>query len=289
MRPQPHFPPDVVCAKQLFHAKTGSFQTIQLYSNMSRLPRHEEILKLVRANGFMPIEELARRLDVTPQTIRRDINQLSEENLVRRFHGGAALGSSVENEEYATRKIKNQSEKSRIAELIAEHIPDEASLFMNIGTTIEAVARALIVKHQHLRIITNNIHVASIITRRPDFEVIITGGVVRPKDGGITGVATLDMIEQFKVDYAIIGASGIDSDGTLLDYDYREVRAAKAMMQNARQRFLVADSSKFGRNAMMKLCHVSELNAIFTDDAPPPELIPILNEHNVRFHIPRHS
>lgn len=154
---------------------------------MNRLPRHEEILKLVRASGFMPIEELARRLDVTPQTIRRDINQLSEENLLRRFHGGAALGPSVENEEYATRKVKNQNEKTRIAELLAEHIPDDASLFMNIGTTIEAVAKALIVRHQHLRVITNNIHVASILTRRPDFEVIITGGVVRPKDGGITG------------------------------------------------------------------------------------------------------
>lgn len=90
---------------------------------MNRLPRHEQILKLVRANGFMPIEELARLLDVTPQTIRRDINTLSEENLLRRFHGGAALGPSVENEEYATRQVKNQSEKTRIAKLLAEHLP----------------------------------------------------------------------------------------------------------------------------------------------------------------------
>lgn len=109
---------------------------------MNRLPRHEQILKLIRANGFMPIEELARRLDVTPQTIRRDINQLSEENLLRRFHGGAALGPSVENEEYSVRKVKHQAEKARIGELVASHIPDDASLFMNIGTTIEAVARA---------------------------------------------------------------------------------------------------------------------------------------------------
>ncbi len=253
---------------------------------MNRLPRHEQILKLVRASGFMPIEELARLLEVTPQTIRRDINHLSEENLLQRFHGGAALGSSVENEEYATRKVKNQGEKSRIAKVLAEHIPNEASLFMNIGTTIEAVARELIVNHQHLRFITNNINVASIISRRPDFEVIITGGVVRPKDGGITGVATLDMIEQFKVDYAVIGCAGIDNDGTLLDYDYREVRAAKAMMANARQTFLVADSSKFGRNAMMKLCHIGEINALFTDEVPPAELMPVLAEHNVRLFTP---
>ena len=160
---------------------------------MNRLPRHEQILKLVRANGFMPIEELARLLDVTPQTIRRDINTLSEENLLRRFHGGAALGPSVENEEYATRQVKNQSEKTRIAKLLAEHLPNDCSLFMGIGTTIEAVARELIVAHQHLRVITNNIHIASIITRRPDFEVIITGGVVRA-DRGVTGESTIDFV-----------------------------------------------------------------------------------------------
>ena len=78
---------------------------------MNRLPRHEQILKLIRANGFMPIEELARRLDVTLQTIRRDINQLSEENLLRRFHGGAALGPSVENEEYSVRKGQTPGRK----------------------------------------------------------------------------------------------------------------------------------------------------------------------------------
>ncbi len=255
---------------------------------MNRLPRHEQILKLVRSNGFMPIEELARLLDVTPQTIRRDINTLSEENLLRRFHGGAALGPSVENEEYATRQVKNQSEKTRIAKLLAEHLPNDCSLFMGIGTTIEAVARELIVAHQHLRVITNNIHIASIITRRPDFEVIITGGVVRAKDGGITGVATLDMIDQFKVDYVIMGANGIDNDGTLLDFDYREVRATKAMMANARQRVLVADSSKFGRSAMMKVCHISEVNAVFTDEPPPPELMPHITEHAVRLYVAEH-
>lgn len=254
---------------------------------MNRLPRHEQILKLIRANGFMPIEELARRLDVTPQTIRRDINQLSEENLLRRFHGGAALGPSVENEEYSVRKVKHQAEKARIGELVASHIPDDASLFMNIGTTIEAVARALCNTHKHLRIITNCINVATVLTRRQDFEIIITGGVVRHKDGGITGVATLDMIEQFRVDYAIVGASGVDLDGSLMDYDYREVRAAQAMMKNARQRYLAVDSSKFGRNAMMKLCHISEVNDVFTDDDPPAELAPILADKNVRLHVAR--
>ena len=75
--------------------------------------------------------------------------------------------------------------------------------------------------------------------------------------------------------------------GSLMDYDYREVRAAQAMMKNARQRYLAVDSSKFGRNAMMKLCHISEVNDVFTDDDPPAELAPILADKNVRLHVAR--
>ncbi|MGL6071567.1 DeoR/GlpR family DNA-binding transcription regulator, partial [Craterilacuibacter sp.] len=184
---------------------------------MSRSPRHDKILQLVRESGFMPIEELARLLDVTPQTIRRDINQLCEANLLRRYHGGAALGNSVENEDYFARKGKLQNEKAHIAQLLADSIPDHASIFMGIGTTMEAIAQALTLGHKGLRVITNNIHVASIMSANPDFTVLITSGVVRASDGGITGVATLDFINQFKVDYAVIGAAGIESDGSLLD------------------------------------------------------------------------
>ena len=175
-----------------------------------RTPRRQKIARLVHDHGFMSVEELARSLNVTPQTIRRDINVLCEHNILRRYHGGAAPGSSVQNEDYDTRKNKLQSEKAHIADLIAEHIPDNVSLFMSIGTTIEAVALALVKNHKNLCIITNNIHVASIVSGRPDYTVIITSGVVRPVDGGITGVATIDFINQFKVDYAILGASGIE-------------------------------------------------------------------------------
>ena len=161
-----------------------------------RIQRHEKIIALVREHSFMPIEQLARELDVTPQTIRRDINQLCEENLLRRYHGGATLGDSLENEDFNTQKAKLQSEKAHIADLIAEHIPDNSSLFLSIGSTIEAVAMALVKKRKGLCIITNNIHVAAIVSGRSDYTVIITSGVVRPIDGGVTGVATVDFINK---------------------------------------------------------------------------------------------
>lgn len=250
-----------------------------------RTPRRQKIARLVHDHGFMSVEELARSLNVTPQTIRRDINVLCEHNILRRYHGGAAPGSSVQNEDYDTRKNKLQSEKAHIADLIAEHIPDNVSLFMSIGTTIEAVALALVKNHKNLCIITNNIHVASIVSGRPDYTVIITSGVVRPVDGGITGVATIDFINQFKVDYAILGASGIEADGSLLDFDYKEVSVMQAMMANARHCYLAVDHSKFGRNALVRIGDVTEFHALFTDEPPSAGLCKKLDDAGVRWHL----
>ncbi|MBF0804076.1 MULTISPECIES: DeoR/GlpR family DNA-binding transcription regulator [Neisseria] len=247
-----------------------------------RLRRHEKIIALVREHSFMPIEQLARELDVTPQTIRRDINQLCEENLLRRYHGGATLGESLENEDFNTQKAKLQSEKAHIADLIAEHIPDNASLFLSIGSTIEAVAMALVKKRKNLCIITNNIHVAAIVSGRSDYTVIITSGVVRPIDGGVTGVATVDFINQFKTDYAVLSASGIDADGSLLDFDYKEVSVMQAMIANARICYLGVDHSKFGRNALVRIGSISEFDAVFTDRGPDEAMCKRLEEAGVK-------
>ena len=190
--------------------------------------RQEKILELVQRQGYVSVEALAQRFDMTPQTIRRDINQLSEMALVERYHGGAGVPSSVENVAYTTRQVLCLEEKRRIAQAVAAEIPDHASLFINIGTTTEEVAKELL-GHKALRIITNNLNVASILCSNPDFEVIVAGGLVRGRDRGIIGEPTIDLISQFKVDYGIIGISGIDSEGVLLDFDYREVRVAQAI------------------------------------------------------------
>ncbi|MDX6749642.1 DeoR/GlpR family transcriptional regulator [Geminicoccaceae bacterium 1502E] len=233
--------------------------------------RREQILDLVRRQGFASIEALAQKFQVTPQTIRRDINDLCRKALLRRYHGGAGLPSSVENLAYQTRQVLHLAEKRRIARLVAEHIPDAASIFINIGTTTEEVAKALM-EHQGLRIITNNLNVAGMLAGKADFQVIVAGGIVRARDRGIVGEAAIDLIRQFKVDFGIIGISGIDLDGTLLDFDYQEVRVAQAIIANSRKVFLAADHSKFGRSAMVRLGHVDQIDALFTDAAPPAPL-----------------
>jgi DeoR family glycerol-3-phosphate regulon repressor len=251
---------------------------------MSQEPRREQISELVRQRGFMSIEALADHFSVTAQTIRRDINQLCEEGLLRRYHGGAGLPSSVENVAYQTRLVHCLDEKRRIASLVAQHIPNEASLFINIGTTTEEVARALL-HHRDLRIITNNLNVASIMSQNENFEVIIAGGVVRSRDQGIVGETTIDFLDQFKVDFGVIGISGIDADGSLLDFDHREVRASKCIIANSRQVFLVADHSKFGRNAMVRLGTLLDLDAFYTDRMPPRDIQKLLQNNDIHLFV----
>ncbi|RCK33181.1 DeoR family transcriptional regulator [Thalassospira xiamenensis] len=242
--------------------------------------RRREILELVAANSFMTIDTLADHFAVTPQTIRRDINEMAEEGLVARYHGGAASLSTTENTAYTDRQVLNLGSKREIAKLVAQHIPEGASIFINIGTTNEEVARALS-SHKSLKIITNNLHVAQICAANPGFEVIIAGGVVRQRDFGVIGEATIDFINQFKVDYAIVGISGVDEDGSLMDFDYREVRVARAIISNARQTFLCTDASKFGRRAMVRLGHLSEIDALFTDRHPGPVWTDVIREADV--------
>lgn len=246
--------------------------------------RQERIIDLVSERGFVAIEALADHFAVTPQTVRRDINQLCDQGLMRRYHGGAGVASSVENLAYQRRQVLNREAKVRIARILAAKVPDNASLFMNIGTTTEEVAKALI-SHRGLRVVTNNLNVASMLSEKRGFEVIVAGGLVRSRDKGIVGEATLDTIQQFKVDIGIIGISGIDDDGSLLDFDYREVRVAQAIINNSRRVFLATDHTKFGRNAMVRLGHVNEVDAVFTDRRPSRAMQRILKDAEVELHI----
>jgi DeoR family transcriptional regulator, glycerol-3-phosphate regulon repressor len=246
--------------------------------------RRRAIVEVVRRQGFAPIDALASQFAVTPQTIRRDINELSTAGALQRFHGGAGLPSSVENLAYPTRQVLCLEEKGRIARLAARHVPDNASLFINIGTTTEEVAKALL-HHHGLSVVTNNLNVAGILAGKPDFRLIVTGGVVRSHDRGLVGEATIDLIRQFKVDIGIIGISGIDLDGALLDFDYREVRVAQAILENSRRTFLMADHTKFGRNAMVRLGSIVEIDALFTDRQPPSALVEIMAEAEVQLFV----
>lgn len=252
---------------------------------MAQQSRQDKIVAMTKEKGYVTIDELACKFNVTPQTIRRDINALAQSERIRRHHGGASYDSSTTNMAYATRKILQHSAKEQIAKRIAEEIPDYSSLFINIGTTTETVAQALL-NHKGLQIITNNLNVATILSGKEDFTVIIAGGTIRSRDGGVMGEATIDFINQFRMDYGIIGISAIDvTDGSLLDYDYQEVRVAQSIIANSRHVFLAADAEKFGRNAVVRLGNLTQVDRLFTNEQPPKSIITLMKEHKVRLEL----
>ena len=229
--------------------------------------RHHAILELARTQNRVTVEALASHFAVSVQTIRKDLNTLCDQRLLTRVHGGATLPSGVENLEYEARRRISADAKEAIGRAAAALIPNDASLFINIGTTTEAVSHALL-DHSGLLVITNNINVANRMRVYPRFEVVIAGGVVRPSDGGIVGEAAAGFFSQFKVDYAVIGASALDEEGTLLDYDYREVKVAQAIIANARHVILVADQGKFARSAPVRIARIDQIGTFVTDRCP---------------------
>ncbi|SFC06637.1 transcriptional regulator, DeoR family [Polaromonas sp. OV174] len=248
---------------------------------MSSNPRQLKLLDLVRGQGSASVEQLAEQLAVTLQTVRRDVQRLADAGLLTRFHGGVRVPSStVENLAHQQRESLNAEGKARIARAVAQRVPNNCSLILNIGTTTEAVAKALL-QHQGLRVITNNLNVAAILCGNTDCEVIVAGGVVRARDRGIVGEAAVDFMRQFRVDIAVIGISGIEADGTLRDFDYREVKVAQTIIEHAREVWLAADSSKFNRPAMVELARLSQIDRLFTDQAPPQPFPGLLEEANV--------
>jgi DeoR family glycerol-3-phosphate regulon repressor len=215
---------------------------------MTPNPRQAHMVDEVRARGSASVESLAERFGVTLQTVRRDVKLLADAGLLARFHGGARVPSSTtENIEYLQRQLLNEGAKQRIARAAAAAVPHGCSLLINIGTTTEAIARELL-HHKGLRVITNNLNVAAILSGNPDCEVIVAGGIVRTRDRGIVGELTVDFIRQFRVDIGLIG---------------------------------ISDHSKFNRPAMVEVARLDQVDKLLTDAAPPAPFPALLAQAGV--------
>ena len=238
---------------------------------MSQSFRHPEILEAARRQGKVTVEGLAEQFGVTLQTIRRDLTDLAEAGRLERVHGGAILPSGTTNILYEERRVLNQTAKTQIARAFAAQIPEGSSVFLNIGTSTEAVAHELL-HHRDLLVVTNNMNVANILAANRDCQIVLTGGTLRRLDGGLIGTLTVATIRQFKFDIAVIGCSAMDADGDLLDFDIQEVGVSQTIIAQARKTFLVADHSKFTRSAPARIASLSEITTFFTDKHLPRRL-----------------
>ena len=247
--------------------------------------RQSEILGIAKTQGRVVVEDLAQRFDVTLQTIRRDLTELADTGYLDRVHGGAVPRTGVTNLGYDERRRLNEGAKAAIARACAAAIPDNCSVIINLGTSTEAVARELL-NHRNLTVITNNMNVANILAANPGCDVMVAGGALRRSDGGLVGELTTHFFEQFKVDVAIIGASALDAEGELLDYDLAEVRVAKAIIRQARRTFLVCDHSKLTRSAPVRLASLREISEMFTDLPLPDDLAQRCREWQTKVNLP---
>lgn len=226
--------------------------------------RRVRILDIARSTGSVAVEDLAERLAVTPQTIRKDLNALAEQALLSRVHGGALVTSGVDNLAYDARRTVAAHSKAQIGAAAAALIPDGASLFINIGTTTEAVA-ANLAHHRNLMVISNNLNVVDALSSHEGIELVSVGGKVRTSDRAVVGALAMRFIDNFRVDYALIGISALDRDGSLLDFAIDEVEVSQTIIRNARKVILVADSTKIGRSAPVRVCGMDSIDFFVTD------------------------
>lgn len=230
-------------------------------------PRQQTLVTLARERGYVTVDELVERLDVTHQTVRRDINYLCEVGILARFHGGAAFRSTVANVPYEARRDSMSGEKTAIARAVAAGIPDHSSVFIDIGTSAEAVAAELVGK-EGMRVVTNNLNVVNLLAKAEGFELVVCGGTVRSRDLAVVGQTATEFVGRFQVDYAILGVVAIAEDGSILDFSVDEGPLTQAIIKCGRTSFVVADHTKFGRHAMAKVAHLSQVTAVYTNTLP---------------------
>lgn len=243
-------------------------------------PRQDKLLKLVIEKGYYTVEELAEQLDVSTQTIRRDIKKLSDDRLLIRHHGGASSPASKTNLDYEVRKSSETDEKNAIAASIAEMIPDSSTVFITIGTTAEIIASHLL-KKSNLQVITNSLRVANILHSNKSIDVLIPSGKVKATNGGIIGTEAIDFISNFRFDYLLTSAGSIDVDGTLLEYDLNETLLVQTVMKSARHVFVALDSTKFVPKGSIELGHIREATILFTDKELPREVAKSIQSEDV--------
>lgn len=246
--------------------------------------RQLSILGYLKDNGRASVDDLAELFQTTPQTIRKDLTALEQDNQIIRFHGGASLVAGSEYLGVDTRREIAREEKDKIGRAIAGLVPNNSVVIINAGTTT-AASMPYFSNHLGLKVVTDSVYMANGLREHVGLEVMIPAGIVRSSDGVVLGESAVDFIRQFRADLAIIGSAAIAKDGALLDYDLREAAVTKSIIDSARSVILAADSKKFGQSAPITFGHISQVNTLVTDSGMSKELNALCDAHNVQAQI----
>lgn len=250
------------------------------YGFMAELNRrHSDILEILSRRGYAAIEELVEAFNVTPQTLRRDLQELADRGLLRRHHGGASANSSTANADYELRHDETAAGKAAIGAAAAELVRPGSSLFLTPGTTIDALAKAIAARAPNgLSIVTNSTTAAAALERCPGIAIQITGGTWMGHNRAVAGAAAVATVESYRCDLCFTSIGGVDSSGNLLEYKDDEAIVARAMLRHARRRVLLADHTKFARFATCRVSSIADLDTLVTDRPPPSAIMQKLAE-----------
>ncbi|MEQ8401571.1 MAG: DeoR/GlpR family DNA-binding transcription regulator [Silicimonas sp.] len=240
--------------------------------------RQEAILQAIEANGFVTIEALAERFSVSAQTIRRDVIAMDTKGLVQRFHGGAGVrgGAQTLRLGHEHKRSIAAGAKQTIARRAAALVPDGAAIYIDVGTTMEAAARALNDK-RCLDVFTNSLLVAMAFNPARH-NVHVLAGRLTGQDGSLTGENVVLALRALRLDWALIGCSGIESGGRVMDFDLAKIAVKRVALDVARTSVLLAVSGKFGRSARAEVASLDVFDHVVREDVADVGDVPGANE-----------
>jgi len=242
-------------------------KTAEIYSSH----RAHELLEVLReSGGSCRTAELANLLNVSEETIRRNIKHLAKEGVVIKVHGGVLLANRNEEPAFGERMEVNRTAKRAMAKCVVGMIEDGASMFIDNSSTTTFIADALRAR-KNLFVVTNSIKVAERLSAHNHNRVFFAGGELRETDGGSYDAGAMNFIKGFNPDYAILSAAAVNSDNGFMSTDLSEAEFARVYVENANASIVVADQSKIGRKGPIIFAEVSTID-VFVTDTPPPVL-----------------
>lgn len=232
--------------------------------------RQREILRVLEHEGSVAISTLARKLEVSLETIRRDLKPLADSGSLVKMHGSVSLASMVGEAPFERRMRENSDAKRAIAAAVAATIRDGDSIMLDTGTTTSFLARELL-GHRRLTVVTNSSDIARTLATLNDNKVYMAGGELRSDNGAAFGSTAIDFINRFSVTHAIISTGAVNAQG-MMDYDLEEAEFARTVIQRGRRSLVVTDQSKFGREGLVRVCGFEVISELATDGEPPADI-----------------
>lgn len=250
-----------------------------------KIERKDKILKMLADDTVIKAGILAKKFNVSMETIRRDLNELEEEKLIRRVHGGAVLYTEHGVEpNYNYRTATNYEDKINIARKASEMVKDGDSIIVDIGTTTLEMVKFL-KDRKNLTVITNSMKIAMELMGEKEITVIFIGGKVRSGDGSTSGFWAEEMVSNFHADKLFLGVGAIMSDYGVMDYHIEETNLRRCYIKCAEQVIALADYSKFGLKALNQVCKIEDLDYIITDDKTDKKMLRDIKEKGVQVKI----